>query len=857
MADNASRNSDRKAQEGKVYNMAPGPEANIGKVPPQSLEMEEAVLGALLLEKDALHRVIDALTPDMFYKTANREIYEAIQTLFQRSEPIDILSVKEFLRKAGKLDMIGGAYYLAQLTSNVASSANIEFHSRIVAEKYLLRRLITMCGDTLEKAYDPTTDALELLDRAEQQVFEVSESQLRKNYSSMDTLVMETLERLEEIRGKDSGVTGIPSGFTELDAMTAGWQRTDMVIIAARPAMGKCLGKGTKVLMLDGQLKKVEEICTGDLLMGPDSQPRRVKSIATGREKMYWVRQNQGIDYRVNESHLLSLKRSRREGGFIKGEILNISVKDYLQKSSKFQSNYKGYKVAVDFETKDLPFDPYFLGLWLGDGRKSDIRIANQDEEVISFLEAYASELNMELHTYKHPEKVAMHAIVAGPMGHKGPSLQAELRKMDLIQEKHIPSRFLINSKENRLLLLAGLIDSDGHYYAKHNGYEISQKDESLARQIKFLCDSLGYKTSIRKKKATIAKIGYEADVWRVRFSGSIDEIPVRIPRKMGNPYTVNRDWQVTGISVEFDKVDDYYGFELEGADGLFCLEDMTVTHNTALTLTLARNAAVRFNTGVALFSLEMAGVQLTQRLITTEAELDAQKVRTGRLEDYEWKQLITRIGGLSKAPIYIDDTPGLSITDLRAKARRLKAERDIGIIMIDYLQLMTGSTAKGGNREQEIAGISRSLKIIAKELDVCVIALSQLSRAVESRGGDKRPMLSDLRESGSIEQDADMVAFLYRPEYYGFETDEEGNSTQGLAELIIAKQRNGPTGTVKLQFIGKYGKFTDWGFNANTEVQSAYGQLGDVSGQSGNTITFQSKINQSNSPDDSLDVPF
>lgn len=856
MADQAPY-SNKNSQEGKVRNLAPGPEENLGKVPPQSLEMEAAVLGALLLEKDALHRVIDSLRPEMFYKTANQEIYEAIQTLFQRSEPIDILSVKEFLRKAGKLDTVGGAYYLAQLTSNVASSANIEFHARIVAEKYLLRRLISMCGETLEKAYDPTTDALELLDRAEQQVFEVSESQLKRNYASMDTLVMETLERLEEIRGQDSSVTGIPSGFADLDAMTAGWQRTDMVIIAARPAMGKCLGIGTKVLMYDGTFKKVEDVCTGDLLMGPDSQPRRVKSIGTGTEKMYWIRQNQAIDYRVNESHLLSLKRSRREGGHSKGEVLNISVKDFLNKSGKFRSNYKGYKVAIDFPAQGLPLAPYFLGIWLGDGRRSDVRIANKDPEVISYLHDYAQSLEMHVSTYKHPEKVAMHAVVAGSVGHKEQSLQSILRNLNLIDNKHIPQIFLANSKENRLQLLAGLIDSDGHYYPKHNGYEITQKDESLARQIKYLCDTLGFKTSINRKSAKITEIGYEAEVWRVRFSGNIDTIPVRIPRKIGKPYTTNRDWQVTGIQVEYDKVDEYYGFELEGPDGLFCLEDMTVTHNTAFTLSLARNAAVRFNTPVALFSLEMAGVQLTQRLITSEAELDAQKVRTGRLEDYEWKQLITRIGGLSKAAIYIDDTPGLSITDLRAKARRLKAERDIGIIMIDYLQLMTGNTAKGGNREQEIAGISRSLKIIAKELDVCVIALSQLSRAVESRGGDKRPVLSDLRESGSIEQDADMVAFLYRPEYYGFETDEEGNSTQGLAELIIAKQRNGPTGTVKLQFIGKYGKFSDWGYNTSSDVQTAYGQLGDVSGQSGNTITFQSKINEQDNKGDSLDVPF
>lgn len=475
--------------------------------------MEEAVLGALLLEKDALHRIMDILQAPMFYKDANRLIFEHILQLFQNSEPIDILTVKNALKSSGELQKAGGPFYLTELTSRVASAANIEYHARIIAEKYILRQLITISDQTIKDAYDETTDVFDLLDQTEQSLFEVSETNLRRNYMGMPELVMKTLEKLEEMRGKDSSVTGIPSGIAELDKMTAGFNKSDLVIIAARPAMGK-----------------------------------------------------------------------------------------------------------------------------------------------------------------------------------------------------------------------------------------------------------------------------------------------------------------------------------------------------TAFTLTLARNASMRFNEPVAFFSLEMAATQLTQRMIVSEAELDAQKVRTGRLEDYEWKQLITRIGTLSKASVFIDDTPALSIWDLRAKCRRLKAEKGIGMVVIDYLQLMTGPANKAGNREQEIAAISRSLKELAKELDVAVIALSQLSRAVESRGGDKRPVLSDLRESGSIEQDADIVMFLYRPEYYGFETDDEGNSTVGLAELIIAKQRNGPTGTCKMQFIGKYGKFTDWGYGLPTEMQGMPGGMG------GNTITLPSRLNQDlpppPAPDDS-NVPF
>ncbi|MCS7074252.1 MAG: replicative DNA helicase, partial [Bacteroidia bacterium] len=425
-----------------------------GKVPPHALDLEMAVLGALMLEKEALSRVIDIIKPEIFYAPKHKIIFEAILTLFQNSEPIDLLTVTNQLKLMGKLDEVEGPYYIAKLTSQVASAANIEFHARIVAQKYLQRELIQIAGETLRDAYEDTTDVFDLLDRTEQALFSLSETNLRRNYSPMNELVIKTIKRLEEIKGRGDGITGIPSGFRALDQLTAGWQPSSLIIIAARPAMGK-----------------------------------------------------------------------------------------------------------------------------------------------------------------------------------------------------------------------------------------------------------------------------------------------------------------------------------------------------TAFVLSVARNAAVLYKKPVAFFSLEMAAIELSQRLICAEAELDAQKVRTGNLEDYEWEQLNAKVGELSKAPLYIDDTPALSLFDLRTKCRRLKAEKNIELVIIDYLQLMRGDVSKSGNREQEIAGISRALKELAKELNVPVIALSQLSRAVESRGGDKKPMLSDLRESGSIEQDADMVMFLYRPEYYGFQTLEDGTPTEGICQVIIGKQRHGPVG--------------------------------------------------------------
>ena len=449
----------------------PSNDQNFSKLPPQAIDLEEAVLGALMIEKDALTAVADILRPDSFYKESHVRIYSAIVTLFADSEPIDMLTVTAKLRSTGELELVGGASYIMELTSKVNSAANIEFHARIISQAYIKRELIKVSSEIQREAYEDTTDVFRLLDKTEQSLFAISESNIKKNYADMGALMRQALAELDQKKNNKDGLTGVPSGFSALDRLTSGWQKTELMILAARPGMGK-----------------------------------------------------------------------------------------------------------------------------------------------------------------------------------------------------------------------------------------------------------------------------------------------------------------------------------------------------TAFVVSSLRNAAVDFNIPVAIFSLEMSSVQLVNRLISAEAEIDSEKIRKGSLAPHEWEQLHHRIHRLTNAPIYIDDTPALSVLELRAKCRRLKAQHDIQMIVIDYLQLMTGDTGgkSPGNREQEIAMISRSLKNLAKELDVPVIALSQLSRAVETRGGEKRPQLSDLRESGSIEQDADMVIFLYRPEYYGITEDEAGNSVAGVGEVILAKNRAGSLDTIQLRFIGKYTKFAD-----------------------------------------------
>lgn len=847
-------------------------DTGLGKLPPQALDLEEAVLGALMIEKDALSSVVDILKPETFYKEAHQRIYNAILTLFGNSDPIDLLTVTNKLRQTGEIELVGGGGFVAELTFRVNSAANIEYHARIVSEQALKRALIAMSSTILRDAYEDTTDVFELLDRTEQSLFKISESNIKKNYADMSTIVRMALNELETKKNQE-GLTGVPSGFTNLDRVTSGWQPTELIILAARPAMGKCLGKGTNVVMFDGSLRKIEDVCEGDLLMGDDSTPRRVLSIARGREQMYWIRQNKGIDYRVNESHILSLKRSRTEGPHTKGDVLNISVRDYLTKSDKFKTNYKGYKVAVEFPTQPVPLDPYFVGLWLGDGHAYSSRITNTDTEVVDYLQTYADNLGLKMVTYQQENRTNNYAITSGQRGGaqwgNRPvvfNVQEQLRGLSIIENKHIPKSYLINSTENRLKLLAGLVDSDGHYQEEFNCYEITQKNKELAEQLKYLCDTLGFKCSLKEKQAVITSRGYISTVYRLRLFGNLDAIPVRIERKKARPLKARADWRVTGITVEEDVVDDYYGFTIDG-NSLFLLEDMTVTHNTAFVVSALRNAAVDHGKPVAIFSLEMSSVQLVNRLIAAEAEIDSEKIRKGTLAPHEWTQLHHKIQRLTEAPIFIDDTPALSILELRAKCRRLKAQHDIQMVVIDYLQLMSGDTSNGrmgGNREQEIASISRALKNLAKELNVPVIALSQLSRAVETRGGDKKPQLSDLRESGSIEQDADMVCFLYRPEYYNITQDENGNSTAGIGEVIIAKNRSGSLDTIQLRFINKFTKFCD--LDSYFEPVATQGFAPDVNGLSSFEAppsagsVFKSKANNMSNfgnADPSQETPF
>ncbi|CAA6805517.1 MAG: Replicative DNA helicase (EC [uncultured Sulfurovum sp.] len=805
-----------------------------------NLNIERAVLSAIIFDPQIFEELAAKLKAHDFYLPFHQHVFAGMEDLVREDKPIDEEFLKSKLSATGNYDEVA---LLDILASNPIS--NTDAYLGEIKSRSTKRALATLATTIKKVTIEDDLPTDEVMNMVEKKLYEITQNSTSEDFRESKEITLSMIEEINRLKALgNSKLLGIDTGFHNLNDKTQGFGKGDLVIIAARPAMGKCLGKGTNVLMFDGTLKAVEEVKVGELLMGDDSTPRKVLSLARGREEMYWIRQNKGIDYRVNKSHILSLKRSRNEGKHKHGDVLNIEVSDYIEKSNKFKSNYKGYSVAVDFSEKQTRIEPYFLGLWLGDGTSSNVAIATEDKEVVSYLAKYADRLSLLLNSYFVDNKCPMYRIGKGYTGgdvKKDISLQKKLRDENLLDNKHIPEAYLINSRQKRLELLAGLIDSDGYYDDKFHVMEITQKSKKLSEQIKFLADSLGFKCSFKSKMARIKEIGYECEVYRVRIVGNLDEIPTKIARKQARVSFSNRNHQHTGIKVEFDKVDHYYGFEIDG-NKLFLLEDMTVTHNTSLVLNMTQKAIER-GEGVAFFSLEMPAEQLMLRLLSTETSIPLQKLRVGDLTDDEWSNLSKASDRMASRKLFVDDGGMATIHHVRSKLRKLKAKHpEITMAVIDYLQLMSGDSSEG--RQQVISEISRGLKQLARELEIPILALSQLNRGVESRD-NKRPMLSDLRESGSIEQDADIVMFVYRDDVYREAAEKERemkakaegkeyenkfqNKLEEDTELILGKHRNGPTGTVKLLFQKRFTRFVDAQIGGDVPFEVIYEEDGNM----------------------------
>lgn len=795
----------------------PSPYTGLGKLPPQATDMEEAVLGALMLQKDALLDVIDTVKPAIFYRDNHQKICAVILKLFASDRPVDILTVTAELRKEGELEMIGGAYYITELTSRVASAANIEFHAKIIYQKYLQREMIRISTETINKAYEDTTDVFDIIDHNSAEVTNLMSDTHAAAVADVSDLIMERKMQLYD-PPKD-GLLGVGSGFTSLDRITNGWVAPGLVIIAARPAMGKAQPLDSKILTpfgytQIGRVKVGSEICdtNGGIQFVTGIFPQGLKDT-------YTVTFSDGTKTKCCDEHLwltsTMQERKSKRGGSVK------SLKQIMANLHVTADNRRNHSVKfvepVFFHKIDLLIHPYVMGVFLGDGSASHLSITNPEVDIIDKVSQLLP-VGCRLRKKKDTGKCDEYRFVRDSA--KKENIFKELLikynlDTSLSADKCIPFEYLRSSVDDRLELLRGLLDTDG-YVVYENCIEFSTVSNMLKVGMIDLVRSLGGRITYSVKQGQYKKNGIQVicqKYYRMNISFASDIIPVSSEKHLSKYCFSRRSLEKFIDSVvKNDEQEECICISVSSKDRLYITDEYIPTHNTAFMLSCARNAVAEFGKKGLIFSLEMSKMQLVDRIISSETEIPLDKISKGSLDDYETNRLETGTVKLDVGKnLFIDDTAAISILELRAKAKRFKIKYDIQWIMVDYLQLMRGLPDKMGIREQEISSISRGLKALAKELNIPVIALSQLSRAVESRpGGSKRPMLSDLRESGAIEQDADMVLFLYRPEYYGLTEDEDGNPTQGVVEVIIAKHRSGVCDTVRLRANLSIMKFFD-----------------------------------------------
>jgi replicative DNA helicase len=791
------------------------PYTGLGKLPPQATDLEEAVLGGILIDKNAFMTVIEVLKVECFYRDNHQKIFNAAKLLFEKGDPIDILTVTSQLRKLGELEMIGGAYYITELTNRIASTSNIKTHSLIIYEKFLQREMIRISTETINSAYEDTTDVFEMVEKNQKETYSLMANQNGRDVKNIGDLGR---QRLKDYQATTlSGLTGLGSGFTSIDEITGGWQKKDLIIVAARPAMGKAQPLNSKVLTPTG-FKKIGELKIGDVICNSGGGIQKVNGVfPQGKKQTYTVMFNDDTETRCCDEHLwLTHSRSERKNKMDPSVKSLNEIRNTLKTGKDNRKNHSvDFVEPVFFSAKKLLIDPYLMGVLLGDGCLSHLSITNPEFDIIERISKALPEgcvIKRKKSNIRCPEyringvTVGKNPLI-GLLKHYG--LDSKLSA-----DKIIPPEYLRNSFANRLELLRGLLDTDGYVVDRHC-IEFSTTSKWIKIGIIDLVRSLGGRATFKEKQGKYTKNGIEVicqKFYRINISFTTNGFTPVTSKKHQERYGFSKNKLQKFISsVVPDKIEDCVCISVSHHDQLYITDDYILTHNTALALQIAKNASIKHETPVAIFSLEMSENQLTDRLISSETGIFQDKLLKRQLSKFDFEELESKTINLFKSKIFIDDTASLSITSLRSKAVRLKQLYGIGLIVIDYLQLMEGAKDKNTNREQEISKISRGLKGLAKDLDIPVIALSQLSREVEKRAGNaKRPMLSDLRESGSIEQDADSVLFLYRPEYYGIDYTENNESTMGLCEVIFAKNRSGICDTANLIFNGALMKFSD-----------------------------------------------
>jgi replicative DNA helicase len=838
----------------------PNFQGNSDRLPPQNIEAEEAILGGILLDPEAISRVSDRLVAEAFYISAHKDIYQAAVRLHGQGKPTDLLAVISWLTDHDLLTRIGGRNKLATLVDRTVSAVNIDALAQLVMDKYLRRMLIKAGNEIVQLGYQTENELPFVLDQAEQKVFGITQERPESGLVHIaDTLI----NNFQEIEARNQGVSlpGIPCGFYDLDAMTSGFQRSDLIIVAGRPSMGKCLYENSEILLSDGSITTIKEIY----------HHRQAELLTLGDDWKFHLTQPSAF---VDDGIKPVFGVATRLGRYIETTITHpyLTINGWRQLSEL----RVGDKIAVPrkidvFGTETIRnCEVKLLAYFIGDGCLTDSTPTCIQNDFTDALTSFSPEL--EIRSNLTPILYA-----ASCQGQKNP-LTAWLETIGLWSKKAevpiIPNIIFKLERSQVSLFLNRLFATDGWVSVltsgqSHLGY--CSVSEKLARQIQHLLLRFGIIATLKKSsiqyqdtrrqawqlditdaqsiKTFISEIGIfgadqvlakvETALTQEIHQTSSDLIPGEIWQQIvaeegSEPSTIlakeplsrEKLWilatNLENLPLQQLATSDVCWDEIVSIEPMGCKQvyDLTIpvshnfvandicVHNTAFCLNIAHNIASLYKLPVAVFSLEMSKEQLAQRLLASEAKIESSYLRTGRLSQTQWEPLSRAIGMLSDMPIFIDDTPNITVTEMRSQARRLQAEQNtqLGLIVIDYLQLMEGG---GDNRVQELSKITRSIKGLARELSVPVIALSQLSRGVEART-NKRPMLSDLRESGSIEQDADLVMMLYRDDYYNPDSPD-----RRIAEVNIAKHRNGPVGTIKLLFDPQFTRFENLAKNS------------------------------------------
>ena len=859
---------------------SPPPSEDFGRQPPQDLAAEQSVLGGMLLSKDAIADVLERLRPGDFYRPAHQNVYDAILDLYGRGEPADAVTVAAELDRRGLLRRIGGAPYLHTLISTVPTAANAGYYAGIVAEKALLRRLVEAGTRVVQYGYAGAegADVNEIVDRAQAEIYDVTERRTTEDFLPLEDLLQPTMDEIDAIASQGGISKGVPTGFTELDELTNGLHPGQMIVVAARPGMGKALALDTPLATPTGWTT-MGEVQVGDYLIGADGLPTRVVAatdVMIGRP-CYEVEFSDGTVLIADAEHqwLTETRASRKSAqaaavGYnrVKNQRTFGAVRttreiaDTLRCPTQDRRLNHSVTNAKPLQTpdRDLLVPPYTLGAWLGDGTSASAQITAADPEIIMCVEGEGIEAHKSaaakyryqlcLPTSEPAEarecvgcgksfipKASqvrtcgqscggkarfMSAPVVAPTCSRcgGPScglrmcqlchnevgtLQARLRTIGVLSNKHIPAQYLRASEAQRRAVLAGLLDTDGTV-TDGGAIQFSVTNQRLADDVFELIVSLGYRCG-RATKQVMGRTEDSSTAFILNFS--TDDVVFWLPRKAllhkerragGTARTSSRfitDVRpIASVPVRCVEVDNAEHMYLAG-------RAMIPTHNSTLGLDFMRSCSIKHRLPSIVFSLEMSKSEIVMRLLSAEAKIKLADMRSGRMTDDDWTRLARRMSEISEAPLYIDDSPNLTMMEIRAKARRLHQKAGLRLIVLDYLQLMT-SGKKVESRQQEVSEFSRQIKLLAKELEVPVVAMSQLNRGPEQRT-DKKPMLADLRESGSIEQDADMVILLHRPD--AFETDDPRG---GEADLIVAKHRAGPTRTVTVAHQLHLSRFTN-----------------------------------------------